>query len=85
LQPLPGDLVVGFFECTQFVPGSLNQLCNGAFVVYSIDGSDGPWWLGFVKSLLYVSNAISEGKWWCTAGVMMDRSSKTRHITFVIF
>ena len=22
LQPLPGDLLVGFIECTQFVPGS---------------------------------------------------------------
>jgi hypothetical protein len=59
LQPFPGYLVVGFLECTQFVPGSLNRMCNGAFVACSVDGSDGPWWLGFVKSLFYVPDIIS--------------------------
>ena len=60
LQLLPVDLVVGFLEFTQFVPGTLTRLCTGAYIAYSIDSSDGPWWLGFVKLLFYVPSIISE-------------------------
>ena len=60
LQPLRGDLVVCFLEYTHFVPGTLDQLCTSACVAYSIAGSDGPWWLGFVRALLYERDIRTE-------------------------
>ena len=57
---MPGYLVVCFIECTQFIPGTLDQLYTGAFVVYNLDSSDDPWWLSFLESLFYVPGIISE-------------------------